>query len=89
MDDRSRLDVVEIARVPDMLPSLFPLLFGLGTYQHPGITKLQNVATTPDTVQTKFTKHTVPRVPSRHYFAQQVAAFGNAAAGAWFNPNWE
>jgi len=24
LDDRSRLDVVEIARVPDMLPSLFP-----------------------------------------------------------------
>jgi len=23
-DDSSRLDVVEIARVPDMLPSLFP-----------------------------------------------------------------
>ena len=23
-DDTSRLDVVEIARVPDMLPSLFP-----------------------------------------------------------------
>ena len=25
LDDSSRLDVVEIARVPDMLPSLFPL----------------------------------------------------------------
>jgi hypothetical protein len=24
IDDSSRLDVVEIARVPDMLPSLFP-----------------------------------------------------------------
>jgi len=24
LDDGSRLDVVEIARVPDMLPSLFP-----------------------------------------------------------------
>jgi hypothetical protein len=24
LDERSRLDVVEIARVPDMLPSLFP-----------------------------------------------------------------
>jgi hypothetical protein len=24
LDDSSRLDVVEIARVPDMLPSLFP-----------------------------------------------------------------
>jgi len=24
LDDTSRLDVVEIARVPDMLPSLFP-----------------------------------------------------------------
>jgi len=24
LDDSSRLDVIEIARVPDMLPSLFP-----------------------------------------------------------------
>ena len=24
LDDNSRLDVVEIARVPDMLPNLFP-----------------------------------------------------------------
>jgi len=24
LDDSSRLDVVEVARVPDMLPSLFP-----------------------------------------------------------------
>jgi len=24
LDDSSRLDVVEIARVPDMIPSLFP-----------------------------------------------------------------
>jgi len=24
LDDNSRLDVVEIARIPDMLPSLFP-----------------------------------------------------------------
>ena len=31
LDDSSRLDVVEIARVPDMLPSLFPswLVYGL------------------------------------------------------------
>ena len=36
LDDSSRLDVVEIARVPDMLPSLFPSLSGLRTYQHPG-----------------------------------------------------
>ena len=34
-DDSSRLDVVEIARVPDMLPSLFPSRSG-STYQHPG-----------------------------------------------------
>ena len=27
-DDSSRLDVVEIARVPDILPSLFPLWSG-------------------------------------------------------------
>jgi len=36
LDDISRLDVVEIARVPDMLPSLFPSWFWLRTYQHPG-----------------------------------------------------
>jgi len=29
LDDVPRLDVVEIARVPDMLPSLFPSLSGL------------------------------------------------------------
>ena len=28
LDDSSRLDVIEIARVPDMLPSLFPSWFG-------------------------------------------------------------
>ena len=28
IDDSSRLDVVEIARVPDMLPSLFPSWLG-------------------------------------------------------------
>ena len=37
LDDSSRIDVVEIARVPDMLPSLFPSWSGLRTYQHPGI----------------------------------------------------
>jgi len=37
IDDSSRLDVVEIARVPAMLPSLFPSWSGLMTYQHPGI----------------------------------------------------
>jgi len=36
-DDSSRLDVVEIARVPDMLPSLFSFVVGLRTYQHLGI----------------------------------------------------
>jgi len=34
LDDSSRLDVVEIARVPDMLVSF---LVGPRTYQHPGI----------------------------------------------------
>jgi len=29
LDDSSRLDVVEIARVPAMLPSLFPVLVSL------------------------------------------------------------
>jgi len=33
LDDSSRLDVVETARVPDMLPSLFPSWSG---YQQPG-----------------------------------------------------
>jgi hypothetical protein len=28
LDDSSRLDVVEIARIPDMLPSLFPSCSG-------------------------------------------------------------
>jgi len=28
LDDSSRLDVVEIARIPDMLPSLFPSWLG-------------------------------------------------------------
>ena len=37
LDYISRLDVVEIARVPDMLPSLFHFLVGLTTYQHPSI----------------------------------------------------
>ena len=36
LDDSSRLDVVEIARVPDMLPSLFLSKIGLRNYQHPG-----------------------------------------------------
>jgi hypothetical protein len=37
LDDGSRLDVVEIARVPDMLPSWFTFLVGLRIYQHAGI----------------------------------------------------
>ena len=36
LDNSSRLDVVEIARVPYMLPSLFPSWSGIRTYQHPG-----------------------------------------------------
>jgi len=36
IDHSSRLDVVEIARVPDMLPSLFPSLVEVRTYQHLG-----------------------------------------------------
>jgi hypothetical protein len=34
--DSSRLDVVEIARVPDMLLSLCPSWSGLRTFQHHG-----------------------------------------------------
>ena len=42
LDDSSLLGVVKIASVPDMLPSLFPLLVGLRIYQHRG--KLWSVA---------------------------------------------
>jgi len=35
LDDSSRLDVVEIARVPDMLPSLFPSRSGWGLISTP------------------------------------------------------
>jgi len=35
LDDSSRLDVVEIARVPDMLPSLFPSWSGQGLISIP------------------------------------------------------
>jgi len=35
-NDSSRLDVVEIARVPDMASELVFFLVGLRTYQHPG-----------------------------------------------------
>ena len=34
LDDSSRLDVVEIVRVPGMLPSLYPSWCELRTYQH-------------------------------------------------------
>ena len=34
--DSSRLDGVEIARVPNILPSLIPFLAVLRTYQHSG-----------------------------------------------------
>jgi len=37
LDDNSRLDVAEIARVSDMLHALFSFLVGLRTYQHPGV----------------------------------------------------
>ena len=35
LDDSSRLDVVEIARVTDMLPSLFPSWLGYGLISTP------------------------------------------------------
>jgi len=35
LDDSSRLDFVDIARVSDMLPSLFPSWSGSGLHQHP------------------------------------------------------
>jgi len=35
LDDSWRLDVVEIARVPDMLPSLFPSWSGYGLISTP------------------------------------------------------
>jgi len=37
LDDSSRPDVVEIARVPDMLPSLFPSCSGKGLISTPGM----------------------------------------------------
>jgi hypothetical protein len=37
LDDSSRLDAVEITRVPDMLPRFFSFLVGLRTYQHAGV----------------------------------------------------
>ena len=37
LDDSSRLDVVEIARVPDMLPGLFPSWTGKGLNSTPVI----------------------------------------------------
>jgi len=36
LDDSSRLDIVEIARVADMLQSSFPSWLGEGLSQHPG-----------------------------------------------------
>jgi len=45
LDDSSRLDVVEIARGPDMLPRFFSFLVGLRTYQHPGGGVLCQVST--------------------------------------------
>jgi hypothetical protein len=35
LDDISRLDVVEIAPVPDMFPSFISFLVGLRAYQYP------------------------------------------------------
>jgi hypothetical protein len=44
LDDSPRLDVVEIARVPDMLPSLFPSWSGQGLISTPVIdTHFNNV----------------------------------------------
>ena len=43
LDDSSRRDVVEIARVPDMLPSLFPSWSGLGPISTPVVTKYWNI----------------------------------------------
>ena len=49
LDDSSRLDVVEIALVPDMLPSFFPSWVGLRTYQHSGT--VQNLMLTSAIIQ--------------------------------------
>jgi len=45
LDDSSRLDVVEIARVPDMLTSLFPSWSGLGIISTPGIEESKDLST--------------------------------------------
>ena len=41
LDDSSRLDVVEIARVPEHASELVSFLFGLRTYQNPGINRIR------------------------------------------------
>ena len=41
LDDSSRLDVAEMARVPDMLPSLFPTWSGYEFISTPGIADLK------------------------------------------------
>jgi len=41
LDDSSLLNFVEIARFLGMLPSFFPFLVGLRTYQHPDIEGLE------------------------------------------------
>ena len=38
--DSLRLDVVEIARVPDHVSELVSFLIGLRIYQHPGTTRI-------------------------------------------------
>ena len=40
-DDSSRLDIVEIARVPEHASGLVSFLVGLRTYQHPGYMTLR------------------------------------------------
>jgi len=44
LDDSSRLDVVEIARVPDMIPSLFPSWSGYGLISTPVLTSSSKVS---------------------------------------------
>jgi hypothetical protein len=52
LHDSSRLDV-EIARVPDMLPSLYSFMVGLRTYQHPGRMKKMFKAKIVEQIETQ------------------------------------
>ena len=71
----SRFDVVEIARVSDMLPRLFPFLVRLRTYQHPGTPRYFGSAAPnmPDTIGKPFVEDSTDWDPKRSKPAVVVA----------------